>query len=167
MKKVLQQLKQYKRDTFFCIGLTTLEVIMEILLPFVTARIIDLGLEAGNLSAVYRYGAIMVAMAFFSLICAALAGKFAASASSGLSANLREAIYNNIQTFSFSNIDKCNWTKDEHTNGLIRALVMNFIKKYKELDAELKRKKFAITIDVYKRQDLPGSIERRFAFRYP
>ena len=106
MKKVLQQLKQYKRDTFFCIGLTTLEVIMEILLPFVTARIIDLGLEAGNLSAVYRYGAIMVAMAFFSLICAALAGKFAASASSGLSANLREAIYNNIQTFSFSNIDK-------------------------------------------------------------
>ena len=106
MKKVLQQLKQYKRDTFFCIGLTALEVVMEILLPFVTARIIDEGLNAGNLSAVYRYGAIMVVMAFFSLICAATAGKFAASASSGLSANLREAIYNNIQTFSFSNIDK-------------------------------------------------------------
>ena len=106
MKKVLQQLKQYKRDTFFCIGLTALEVVMEILLPFVTARIIDEGLDAGNLSAVYRYGAIMVVMAFFSLICAATAGKFAASASSGLSANLREAIYNNIQTFSFSNIDK-------------------------------------------------------------
>ena len=55
---------------------------------------------------VYRYGVILVIMAFLSLIFGALAGKFAASASSGLSANLREEIYNTIQTFSFSNIDK-------------------------------------------------------------
>ncbi|MGI6030659.1 MAG: ABC transporter ATP-binding protein [Eubacteriales bacterium] len=106
MKTVLRQLGRYKRDTFFCIGLTTLEVIMEILLPFITAIIIDQGLEAANLSVVYRYGIIMVLMAFLSLIFAAFAGKFAASASSGLAANLREAIYTNIQTFSFSNIDK-------------------------------------------------------------
>ena len=106
MRKVLQQLKQYKRDTFLCIGLTALEVVMEILMPFVTAIIIDRGLEASNLPVVYRYGALMVGMAFLSLIFGALAGKNAASASSGLSANLREAIYANIQTFSFSNIDK-------------------------------------------------------------
>lgn len=106
MRKVLQQLGKYKRNTFLCIGLTTLEVIMEILLPFVTAIIIDDGLEAGNLSVVYRYGALMVVMAFLSLIFSAMAGRNAANAASGLSANLREAIYANIQTFSFSNIDK-------------------------------------------------------------
>nr|WP_207720589.1 ABC transporter ATP-binding protein [Catenibacillus scindens] len=89
-----------------CIGLTALEVIMEILLPFVTSMIIDQGLEAANLSAVYRYGIVMVIMAALSLTFGALAGKNAASASSGLAANLREAIYSNIQTFSFSNIDK-------------------------------------------------------------
>ena len=106
MRKVLQQLKQYKRNTFLCIGLTALEVIMEILMPFVTAIIIDRGLEVSNLPVVYRYGALMVLMAFLSLIFGAMAGRNAAAASSGLSANLREAIYANIQTFSFSNIDK-------------------------------------------------------------
>ena len=106
MRKVLQQLKQYKRNTFLCIGLTALEVIMEILMPFVTAIIIDRGLEVSNLSVVYRYGVLMVLMAFLSLIVGAMAGRNAAAASSGLSANLREAIYANIQTFSFSNIDK-------------------------------------------------------------
>ena len=106
MKKVLQQLRQYRRDTFLCIGLTALEVLMEILLPFITARLIDEGLEKANLPVVYRYGAIMVVLALVSLLFGALAGKYAASASSGLSANLREAIYARIQTFSFSNIDK-------------------------------------------------------------
>ncbi|QDW72809.1 ABC transporter ATP-binding protein [Lachnospiraceae bacterium KGMB03038] len=106
MRKVLQQLGAYRRDTFLCIGLTALEVIMEILMPFITAMIIDNGLEAHNLGVVYRYGALMVLMAFLSLTFGGLAGKNAASAASGLSANLREAIYANIQTFSFSNIDK-------------------------------------------------------------
>ena len=106
MKKVLQQLKQYKRETFLCIGLTAFEVIMEILMPFITAIIIDRGLEAGSLSVVYRYGGLMVVMAFLSLLFGAFAGKNAAGAASGLAANLRESIYANIQTFSFSNIDK-------------------------------------------------------------
>ena len=106
MKKVLQQLRQYRKDTFLCIGLTALEVLMEILLPFITARLMDEGLEKANLPVVYRYGAIMVVLALVSLLFGALAGKYAASASSGLSANLREAIYARIQTFSFSNIDK-------------------------------------------------------------
>ena len=106
MRNVLQQLGRYRKDTFLCIAMAALEVFMEILLPFITAIIIDKGLEAANLSVVYRYGAIMVVMALCSLLFGAMAGKFAASASSGLSANLREAIYARIQTFSFSNIDK-------------------------------------------------------------
>ena len=106
MKRVLQQLGVYKKDTFLCVVLTTLEVIMEILLPFITARLLEEGLEAGHLPAVYRYGAVLVVMSLLSLIFGATAGRFAASASSGLAANLREAIYANIQTFSFSNIDK-------------------------------------------------------------
>ena len=106
MKTVLRQLGRFKRDALLCIGLCTLEVAMDILLPFITALIIDRGLEAGNLSAVYRYGAVMVGLAFLGLVFGAAAGRYAASASAGLAANLREAIYANIQTFSFSNIDK-------------------------------------------------------------
>ena len=106
MKTVLRQLGRFKRDALLCIGLCTLEVAMDILLPFITALIIDRGLEAGDLSAVYRYGAVMVGLAFLGLVFGAAAGRYAASASAGLAANLREAIYSNIQTFSFSNIDK-------------------------------------------------------------
>ena len=103
---ILRQLGRFKKDALLCIGMTTLEVAMDILLPFITAIIIDRGLEQANLPTVYRYGALMVVMAFLGLVFAALAGKAAARASSGLAANLREAIYRNIQTFSFSNIDK-------------------------------------------------------------
>ena len=106
MKRVLQQIGVYKKDALLCVGLTALEVVMEILLPFITARLLAEGLEAGHLPSVYRYGAVLVVMSLLSLIFGATAGKFAASASAGLSANLREAIYAQIQTFSFSNIDK-------------------------------------------------------------
>lgn len=78
MKTVLHQLGRFKRDAVFCVALTTLEVAMEILLPFITAIIIDQGLEAADLSVVYRYGALMVGMAFLSLIFGASAGRFAA-----------------------------------------------------------------------------------------
>ena len=106
MKSVLRQLGHFRKDALACVGLTTLEVITDILLPFITAIIIDQGLEQGDLPTVYRYGALMVVMAFLGLIFGALAGKYAAAASAGLSANLRQSIYHNIQTFSFSNIDK-------------------------------------------------------------
>lgn len=78
MKRVLRQLGPYKKDALLCIGLTMLEVIMEILLPFITARIIDEGLQASSLPAVYRYGIVMVVLAFLSLIFGGIAGKFAA-----------------------------------------------------------------------------------------
>ena len=106
MKTVLRQLGRFRRDALACVGMTALEVVMEILLPFITAIIIDRGLEQADLSTVCRYGALMVVMAFLSLVFGSLAGKYAAAASAGLAANLRESIYRNIQTFSFSNIDK-------------------------------------------------------------
>lgn len=106
MKTIFAQLKQYKKDAILTPIFTALEVIMEVLLPFITAMIIDKGLEKGDMQKVYQYGGIMICMAFMSLIFGVLAGKYAASASSGLACNLRESIYNNIQTFSFSNIDK-------------------------------------------------------------
>ena len=85
---------------------TALEVVMDVLIPWVTARLIDLGINAGDMAAVYRYGGLMVVMALLSLAFGILAGRFSAYASTGFAANLRSAMYRNIQTFSFSNIDK-------------------------------------------------------------
>ena len=85
---------------------TALEVVMDVLIPWVTARLIDLGINAGDVAAVYRYGALMVGMALLSLFFGIMAGRFSATASTGFAANLRSAMYRNIQTFSFSNIDK-------------------------------------------------------------
>ena len=99
-------MKQYKKDTFLTMGFTTLEVIMEVLLPFITARIIDDGLEQSDMSAIVRLGILMLVMAAVSLFSGAMAGKFAAAASSGFACNLRESMYIKIQDYSFSNIDK-------------------------------------------------------------
>lgn len=106
MKTVLAQLKQYKRDTFLTMGFTTLEVIMEVLLPFITALIIDEGLEKTSMPVILKLGVLMLVMAAVSLFSGAMAGKFAASASSGFACNLRESMYTCIQDYSFSNIDK-------------------------------------------------------------
>ncbi|WP_130864400.1 ABC transporter ATP-binding protein [Bacilliculturomica massiliensis] len=106
MKMILGSLRQYKKDSLLAPAFTALEVIMEVLLPFITAAIIDEGLGKGDLQKVCLYGVLMTAMAALSLLFGSLAGKYAASASSGLACNLREDIYGNIQTFSFSNIDK-------------------------------------------------------------
>ncbi|MGI6010858.1 MAG: ABC transporter ATP-binding protein [Ruminococcus sp.] len=106
MKAVLKQLKQYKRDTFLTMAFTTLEVIMEVLLPFITAMIIDEGLEQSDMPAILKLGILMLVMAAVSLFSGAMAGRFAASASSGFACNLRESMYRCVQNYSFSNIDK-------------------------------------------------------------
>lgn len=106
IKTILGQVKQYKKETLLTPLFTALEVIMEVLLPFITAKIIDKGIEGGNLQAVYLYGVIMLIMAGFSLTFGILAGKYAARASSGLACNLRESMYESIQRYSFGNIDK-------------------------------------------------------------
>lgn len=106
LKTLSQQIGEYKKDSLLTPVFTALEVLMEILIPFVTASIIDKGIEAGNIRMVCLYGAIMLILAFFSLFFGIQAGRYAASASSGFACNLRESMYANIQTFSFSNIDK-------------------------------------------------------------
>ncbi len=106
MKTVLAQLKQYKKDAFLTMGFTILEVIMEVLIPFITALIIDDGLEQSNMPVIVRLGILMLVMAGVSLFSGAMAGKYAASASSGFACNLREAMYIRVQGYSFSNIDK-------------------------------------------------------------
>ncbi len=106
LKKLLAHVKQFKKQSILAPILTALEVLMEILIPYVTAIIIDDGIQAGNLSVVYKYGGLMLGMAFLGLLFGALAGKTASVAATGLGKNLREAMYANIQTFSFSNIDR-------------------------------------------------------------
>ena len=106
MKTLLAQVKQYKSASILAPVFTAGEVIMEVLIPFVTASIIDKGIEAGDISKVYLYGGIMLVMALLSLGFGVLAGRYAAKASSGLACNLREGIYEKVQTFAFSNIDK-------------------------------------------------------------
>ena len=106
MKTLLAQVKQYKSASILAPVFTAGEVIMEVLIPFVTASIIDKGIEAGDISKVYLYGGIMLVMALLSLGFGVLAGRYAAKASSGLACNLREGIYEKVQSFAFSNIDK-------------------------------------------------------------
>ena len=106
MKTIFGQLKQYRRDSILAPLFTALEVIMEVLLPFITAKIIDEGIQEGSMGKVYMYGGVMAVMALISLMSGALAGRYAASASAGLACNLRKSIYDKVQTFSFANIDK-------------------------------------------------------------
>ena len=106
IKTLLAQLRQYKKAALLSPVFTALEVLMELFIPVVTAAIIDHGIEAGNLTAVYRYGALMLVLAFCSLCFGVLAGRFSAKASAGFACNLRDAVFCKVQTFSFSNIDK-------------------------------------------------------------
>lgn len=106
IKTLLRYVREYKKASLLAPLFTALEVLKEVLIPFVTASIIDRGIEAGNIRQVYLYGGLMLIMAFLSLSFGVLAGKYSARASSGFACNLREGIYENIQTFSFSNIDK-------------------------------------------------------------
>ncbi len=106
LKTLMKQIGEYKRAAIltpvFMIG----EVLMEVLIPYITANLIDEGIEAANMAAVWKYGLIMLVMAFISLLCGAMSGKYAAYASTGFAANLRRSMYEKIQTYSFANIDK-------------------------------------------------------------
>lgn len=106
IKTLTGQIKQYKRDTILTPIFTALEVIMEVLIPYVTARIIDLGISQHNMHNVWKYGIMTLVMALFGLLFGTLAGVFDASASTGFARILRQSMFENIQRFSFSNIDK-------------------------------------------------------------
>lgn len=106
LKTLFSQVNQYKKVSILTPIFTALEVVMEILIPFVISALIDKGIEAGDIGQIYLYGGLMVVLAFLSLMSGILAGRYAAAASAGFACNLRDAMYENIQTFSFSNIDK-------------------------------------------------------------
>lgn len=106
IKTLAKYIGKYKKASILTPCCMVLEVLMEVLIPFVTAAIIDQGIEAGNMQKIIMYGGLMILMALLSLCFGVLGGKFGAEAATGFACNLREGMYENIQTFSFSNIDK-------------------------------------------------------------
>ena len=116
LKTLWAQVGRYKKQAVLTPLFTMGEAVLEIAVPLVMASIIDDGIEAGNIGHVYRYGALMVGLAALGLLAGILAGSTAATASSGFAANLRAAMFRNIQEFSFANIDKYS------TAGLVTRL---------------------------------------------
>lgn len=116
IKTLLSQVKQYRKAAVLAPAITIVESVMELVIPLLMATVIDKGIAAGNMAVVWRYGAYMVLAAACSLVSGALAGKFAATASTGFACNLRDAMFANIQNYSFANIDKYS------TAGLVTRL---------------------------------------------
>lgn len=116
LKTILAQVRKYKLASILSMVFAAAEVVMEVILPLLTAAIIDKGISVGDMGKVYLYGGLMILAALLSLSFGILAGKFAAQASTGVACNIRDAMYENIQTYSFSNIDKYS------TAGLVTRL---------------------------------------------
>lgn len=116
IKRLAGHIGEYKKDTILAPIFVILEVIMEIIIPLLMAKIIDNGVGKGDMNYVYMIGAIMIVTSLLGLLFGVLAGKHAASASAGFARNLRRGMYNNIQEYSFSNIDKYS------TTGLVTRL---------------------------------------------
>ena len=106
IKRLAKCIGEYKRDTILTPIFVTFEVIMEVIMPYLMALIIDRGISKGDLAYISKMGAILVLCALFSLFFGMEAGKYAAKASSGYGKNMRKEMYHNLQNFSFSNIDK-------------------------------------------------------------
>ena len=125
--------------------LTALEVVMDVLIPWVTASLIDKGINAGNMENVYRYGGLMLLMAFVSLALGIMAGRSSAVASTGFAANLRSAMYRNIQRFAFSDIDKYS------TAGLVTRMttdVQNLQQAFQQILRVTVRAPFRLVLSV-------------------
>lgn len=116
VRTLLKEVKEYKFVSIITPLFMILEVLMEMLIPFLMASIIDDGVNAGNIQHIYKVGGIMIVAAVVGLFAGMAGGKFGAKASAGFAKNLREAMFNHIQTFSFSNIDKYS------TAGLVTRL---------------------------------------------
>ena len=103
---LLKSLRQYKKVSVFTIILSVLEVIFEIIIPLTMANLIDYGIESGSIGMVWKFGAWLLILAILQLLTGFFAAWFGAKASVGFAQNLREDMYDNVQTFAFSNIDK-------------------------------------------------------------
>ena len=106
IKTLAKQIKEFKKDSILSPIYIAAEVILELLLPFIMASMIDDGVEVGNMKHIVITGLIMLVVAMLSLFCGAMCGKHAAIASTGFARNVRKSMFDNIQTFSFANIDK-------------------------------------------------------------
>ena len=116
IKTLAVQIKEYRTVSIITPIFMILEVVFEMLIPFLMASIIDDGVEAGNMQHIYAVGAVMVAAALCGLFCGVMGGKYGARASTGFAKNLRQAMFENIQTFSFASLDKFS------TAGLVTRL---------------------------------------------
>ncbi len=116
LKKLLANVGEYKKDSILTPIYVILEVIMEVIIPLLMAKIVDVGLANGDINYVVKVGIIMLISSFLALYFGMISGKTAAKASTGFSKNLRRAMYDKIQTYSFSNIDKFS------TSGLVTRL---------------------------------------------
>lgn len=105
-KTLLRSLREYRRGTVLTIALSMLEVVFEILIPLAMAALIDKGIETGLMGAVWRFGVLLLILAALQLLTGVLSALVAAKTSVGFAANLRQDMYDNVQTFAFSNIDK-------------------------------------------------------------
>ncbi len=106
IKRLSSCIREYKRPALLSPLFVTLEVIMEVLIPLYMGRLIDLGIDRGDLRSVLKIGALLVVLCLFSLLTGALSGRSAAVASVGFGANLRHDLFHHVQEFSFTNIDK-------------------------------------------------------------
>lgn len=116
LRRILQEVKEYKAASIATPVYMILEVAMEMVIPYLMASIIDEGVNAGNMAHIYKVGSVMIAAALLGLLAGMLGGRYGAKASTGLAKNLREAMFSNIQTYSFANIDKFS------TAGLVTRL---------------------------------------------
>ena len=116
LKTLLAEVKQYKKAFILTPVFTALEVIMEVLLPFIIALIIDEGIEAGNMGKVVQWSVVMIVVACVSMFFGVAAAKMGSEAAAGYASNLRDSMFQKIQTFSFSNIDRFS------TSGLVTRM---------------------------------------------
>ncbi len=116
LKTLTAQIKEYKKDSLLSPLYVVLEAVMEMIIPYIMSAIIDQGVTAANMSAIYKYGALMIVAAACGLLFGLLGAKTSARASAGFAKNIRYALYDHVQDFSFKNIDKYS------TPGLITRL---------------------------------------------
>ena len=106
IKTLIKEVKEYKKASFLAPIFISLEVVCEVAIPFMMAKIIDLGVEMKDMKAIIFYGFMMMVFSFIALYGGKKSGEYAAYASSGFAKNLRAAMFRKIQDFSFENIDK-------------------------------------------------------------
>ena len=145
IQTLIRQIKEYKTASIMTPIWTATEVVLDVLIPYVTASLIDKGINAGSIENVWLYGAIMLLMAFLSLAFGILAGRSVAYAASGFAANLRKAMYRNIQRFAFSDIDKYS------TSGLVTRMttdVNNLQNAYQQILRVTVRAPFRLVLSI-------------------